>query len=234
MAGQWLERSGRLIGEAALEKLAGARVAVFGIGGVGSYTAEALARGGIGALDIIDDDTVAESNLNRQLFATHSTLGMDKVTAAEMRLKDIAPHLKLTCHKLFFTTETEFDLSVYDYVVDAIDSVAGKIELAVRAQAAGVPIISAMGAGNKLDATAFEVTDLAKTSVCPLAKVMRYELRKRGVEHMKVVYSKEVPLKPTQKEGDTRRATPGSMSYVPGVVGLIIAGEVIKDIIKEA
>lgn len=232
MAGERLERSARLIGEAALEKLQGARVAVFGIGGVGSYTAEALARGGVGALDLIDDDQVAESNLNRQLFALHSTLGTDKVTAAADRLRDISPDVTLRLHKLFFAPETEFDLSVYDYVVDAIDSVAGKIELAVRAAAAGVPLISAMGAGNKLDATAFEVADLSKTSVCPLAKVMRYELRKRGIEHLKVVYSKEVPLKPVTKDGDTRRATPGSMSYVPGVVGLIIAGEVIKDIIS--
>ncbi len=233
MVGEHLERTARLIGEDALEKLAAARVAVFGIGGVGAFTAEALARGGIGALDIIDDDSVAESNLNRQLFALRSTLGLDKVTAAEQRLKDISPELQLTCHKLYFTPKTPFDLSVYDYVVDAIDSVAGKIELAVRANAAGVPIISAMGAGNKLDATAFEVADLSKTSVCPLAKVMRYELRKRGIIHQKVVYSKEEPRKPAAKEGDTRRATPGSMSYVPGVVGLIMAGEVIKDIINK-
>ncbi len=233
MVGEALERSARLVGEAAIEKLQRARVAVFGIGGVGSYAAEALVRGGIGALDIIDDDTVAESNLNRQLFATRSTVGADKVAAASRRLSDIAPDIKLTAHKLFFTPETPFDLSCYDYVVDAIDSVAGKIELCVRASAAGVPIISAMGAGNKLDAAAFEVADLSKTSVCPLAKVMRCELRKRGIEHMKVVYSKEIPIKPPQKEGDTRRATPGSMSYVPGVVGLIMAGEVIKDIINK-
>ena len=232
MSEQRLERSARLIGEAALEKLKGARVAIFGIGGVGSYTAEALARGGVGALDLIDDDTVAESNLNRQLFALQSTIGMDKVEAAALRLRDIAPDICLATHKLFFTPDCDFDLSPYDYVIDAIDSVAGKIELAVRAAAADVPVISAMGAGNKLDATAFEVADLSKTSVCPLAKVMRYELRKRGIQHLKVVYSKEVPLKPAVAEGDTRRATPGSMSYVPGVVGLIIAGEVIKDIIK--
>lgn len=233
MAGEQLERTARLIGQDALEKLSAARVAIFGIGGVGSYTAEALARGGIGALDLIDDDVVAASNLNRQLFALHSTLGQDKVSVAAARLQDIAPHLKLTCHKLFFTPETPFDLSKYDYVVDAIDSVSGKIELAMRAHGAGVPIISAMGAGNKLDATAFEVADLSKTSVCPLAKVMRYELRRRGVKHMKVVYSKEVPLKPASGTNDSRRATPGSMSYVPGVVGLIIAGEVIKDIMTK-
>lgn len=228
-----LERTARLIGEAALDTLANKRVAVFGIGGVGSYTAEALVRGGIGAIDLIDDDAVAESNLNRQLFALSSTVGMDKVEAAEQRLRDIAPRIKLTKHKLFFTPDTPFDLSDYDYVVDAIDAVAGKIELALRANAAGVPIISAMGAGNKLDATAFEVADLAQTSVCPLAKVMRCELRKRGLEHMKVVYSKEIPIKPPQKEGDTRRATPGSMSYVPGIVGLIIAGEVLKDLMQK-
>ncbi len=233
MVGQYLERTARLIGQDALKKLSKARVAVFGIGGVGSYTAEALVRGGIGAMDLIDGDVVAESNLNRQLFALHSTIGQDKVTAAKARLLDIAPGLQLVCHKLFFTPDTPFDLSKYDYVVDAIDSVSGKIELAVRAQAAGVPIISAMGAGNKLDATAFEVADLSKTSVCPLAKVMRYELRRRGVEHMKVVYSKEVPLKPTAAEDDSRRVTPGSMSYVPGVVGLMIAGEVIKDIMTK-
>jgi len=227
----YLERSARLIGEAALDRLESKRVAVFGIGGVGSYAAEALARGGVGSLTLIDNDEIALSNLNRQLFATADVVGKPKVEVAAARLALAAPEVQIKTRQMFFAPESEMDLSEYDYVLDCIDSVGSKIELAVRCQAAGVPLIAAMGAGNKLDATAFEVADISKTSVCPLAKVMRYELRKRGIHHLKVVYSKEPPIK-LQAEVGQRRATPGSMSYVPGVVGMIMAGEVIKDLIK--
>lgn len=228
---EYLERSARLVGQSAIEKLENASVAVFGIGGVGSYAAESLARGGIGSLTLVDSDTVALSNLNRQLFATADVVGERKVDVAQARLEVAAPNVHIEkCH-MFFTPESEFDVSRFDYVLDCIDSVSGKIELAVRCKAAGVKLISAMGAGNKLDATAFEVADISKTSVCPLAKVMRYELRRRGIQHLKVVYSKEPPIK-LQPEPGQRRATPGSMSYVPGVVGMIMAGEVIKDLIK--
>ena len=228
----YLERSARLVGQEAIEKLEAASVAVFGIGGVGSFAAEALARGGVGKLTLVDSDTVVLSNLNRQLFATIDAVGCPKVDVAEARLKAAAPDVRVEkCH-MFFTPESEFDVSGYDYVLDCIDSVSGKIELAVRCKAAGVRLISAMGAGNKLDATAFEVADISKTSVCPLAKVMRYELRRRGIHHLKVVYSQEPPIK-LQPDAGQRRATPGSMSYVPGVVGMIIAGEVIKDLIND-
>lgn len=226
-----MERSARLIGKEALENLEEKRVAVFGIGGVGSYAAEALARGGIGTLMLIDSDEIALSNLNRQLFATTDTVGRPKVEAAARRLSLAAPEVKVQTKQMFFTPESEFDVSEYDYVLDCIDSVSGKIELAVRCDRAGVPLISAMGAGNKLDAAAFEVADIFKTSVCPLAKVMRYELKKRGIKRLKVVYSKEEAIKPPCENGQ-RRVTPGSMSYVPGVVGMIMAGEVIKDLIQ--
>ncbi len=228
---EYLERSARLIGEEALDCLENKKVAVFGIGGVGSYAAEALARGGIGNLTLIDSDTVALSNLNRQLFATADAVGKSKVEVAAARLAVAAPGVKVETKQMFFTPESEFDVSAFDYVLDCIDSVSGKIELAVRCQQASVPLISAMGAGNKLDAAAFEVADLFKTSVCPLAKVMRYELKRRGIKHLKVVYSKEEPIK-LAPEGNQRRATPGSMSYVPGVMGMIMAGQVIKDLIK--
>ncbi len=224
-----------LLGAAAMERLSAARVAVFGIGGVGGYAAEALARSGIGALDLIDSDTVSESNINRQIIALHSTVGKFKTDAAAERLLDINPNLKLTLHRTFYTPETaaEFDFTQYDYVVDAIDTVTGKIELVLRAQSAGVPIISAMGAGNKLDPTAFEVSDIYSTSVCPLARVMRYELKKRGVKALKVVYSREKPITPAQsgESAPKGKAIPGSTAFVPPVVGLIIAGEVVKDII---
>lgn len=225
-----------ILGAAAMERLSAARVAVFGIGGVGGYAAEALARSGIGALDLIDSDKVSETNLNRQIIALHSTIGKYKTDAAAERLLDINPNLKLTLRRTFYTPETaaEFDFTQYDYVVDAIDTVTGKIELVMRAQSAGVPIISAMGAGNKLDPTAFEVADIYSTSVCPLARVMRYELKKRGVKSLKVVYSREKPLTPAPcgEKAPAGKSLPGSTAFVPPVAGLILAGEVVKDIVK--
>ena len=221
----------KLLGESAVDKLALSRVAVFGIGGVGGYAVEALARSGVGTLDLIDNDTVALSNLNRQIIALHSTIGRYKVDAAEERIADINPAAKVNTYKMFYLPETadEFDFTEYDYIVDAVDTVSAKISLAERAYSAGVPIISAMGTGNKLDATCLTVTDINKTKVCPLAKVMRYELRKRGIKKLKVVYSEEIPIKP---EEDPR--TPGSTAFVPGAAGLIMAGEVIKDLLKES
>lgn len=225
------ERTRQMIGVDALDKLKRARVAVFGIGGVGGACAEALARGGIGALDLIDKDTVSVSNLNRQIFATAQTVGMPKVEAAKERLLAINPDLKLTLHQTFYLPETAdaFDFSQYDYIVDAVDTVTAKLELAIRAKAAGVPMISAMGAGNKLDATAFQVADIYETSVCPLAKVMRRELKSRGIQKLKVVYSKEEPFSKGAVDEGGRRI-PASISFVPPVAGLILAGEVIKDI----
>ncbi len=244
-------RTELIFGKDAMEKLFAARVAIFGIGGVGSYTAEALARSGVGALDLIDNDTVCVTNINRQLFATHKTVGQFKVDVAKARLLEINPNIKINTYQTFFLPETsaQFDFSQYDYVVDAIDTVKGKIELVVKAKEAGVPIICSMGAGNKLDATAFEVADIYKTKVCPLARVMRQELKKRDIESLKVVYSQEVALKPSRlvetnyktecenspdfvDKCDKRKQIPGSNAFVPPVVGLIIAGEVIKDIIS--
>ncbi len=228
-------RTELIFGEEALEKLANARVAVFGVGGVGGYAVEALARSGVGALDIIDNDTVALSNINRQIIALHSTIGEYKVDAAAKRILDINPNIKLKAYKTFFTPETAdtFDFSEYDYVIDAIDTVVGKIELVMKAQAAGTPIICSMGAGNKIDPTKFQVADIYKTSVCPLARVMRYELKKRRVKHLKCVFSTEEPITPRQSEEVSgKRQTPGSCAFVPSVAGLIIAGEVIKDIIN--
>ncbi len=231
-------RSALLLGDDGIEKLKKARVAVFGVGGVGSYAVEALARSGVGALDLIDDDVVSLTNINRQLIALHSTIGRAKTEAAAERIADINPECRVRTYRTFYTPETaaEFDFSEYDYIIDAIDTVSGKIALAVQAQEAGVPIISAMGAGNKLDPTAFEVADIYKTSVCPLARVMRRELKKRGVKKLKAVYSREEAMKPkgdTQEEGAAhkKRQTPGSVAFVPSVAGLIIAGEVIKDLI---
>lgn len=226
------ERTALLLGKASVEKLAEKRVAVFGVGGVGCFVCEGLVRAGIGAIDIVDKDTVALSNLNRQLIALHSTVGKNKVDVLEERLKDINKNLIIKKYKCFFLPETSetFDFREYDYVVDAIDTVTGKIELILKAKEAGVPIISAMGAGNKLDPTAFLVSDIYKTSVCPLARVMRRELKKRGVEKLKVVYSKEEPIKPQFEEGE--EVVPGSVSFVPPVVGLIIAGEIVKDLIR--
>ena len=226
------ERTALLLGKASVEKLAEKRVAVFGVGGVGGFVCEGLVRAGIGAIDIVDKDTVALSNINRQLIALHSTVGKNKVDVLEERLKDINKNLIIKKYKCFFLPETSetFDFREYDYVVDAIDTVTGKIELILKAKEAGVPIISAMGAGNKLDPTAFQVSDIYKTSVCPLARVMRRELKKRGVDKLKVVYSKEEPIKPQFEEGE--EVVPGSISFVPPVVGLIIAGEVVKDLIR--
>lgn len=230
---EWYSRTELIFGEEAMKKLADARVAVFGVGGVGGYAVEALARSGIGALDIIDNDTVALTNLNRQIIALRSTIGEYKVDAAAKRILDINPDIKLKAHRTFFTPETadEFDFSEYDYVIDAIDTVTGKIELVMKAQAAGTPIICSMGAGNKLDPTKFQVADIYKTSVCPLARVMRYELKKRGIKHLKCVYSTEQAITPRPTdEASGKRQTPGSCAFVPSVAGLIIAGEVIKDI----
>ena len=225
-----LSRSAMLLGEDAVEVLSKARVAVFGIGGVGGYAVEALARAGIGGLDLIDNDTVSLSNINRQLIATHTTVGQPKTTVAAARVADINPDCTVRTHDLFFTPETPFDLSVYDYVVDAIDTVSAKLALVERCTALGVPIICSMGTGNKLDPAQFEVADISKTSVCPLAKVMRVELRKRGISHLKVVYSREQP-QGTVLDQNGRRA-PGSVSFVPGAAGLLLASEVIKDLVK--
>ena len=229
-------RTGMLLGEAAMERLQNARVAVFGLGGVGGYTVEALARAGIGRLDLIDSDTVSRSNINRQILATHSTVGMPKVEAAKARVLDINPEAVVTTWPVFYTPETagQFDFSQYDYIVDAIDTVTGKLQLVQQAVAAGTPIICCMGTGNKLDPTRFEVTDISKTSMCPLARVMRKELGKRGIKHLKVVYSREEAMTPVGWEEEAaaigKRQIPGSVSFVPGVAGLILAGEVIKDI----
>lgn len=232
-----------------MEKLANSRVAVFGIGGVGGYAVEALARSGIGALDLIDDDRICLTNLNRQIHATLKTVGKYKVDVAAERIAEINPDCKVTVHKTFFMPENsgDFDFSGYDYVIDAIDTVTGKIAIVERAKSFGVPVISSMGAGNKLDPTAFEVADINKTSVCPLARVMRRELKKRNIQSLKVVYSKEKPVRPsdddeiscrnhcicppgTKRTCTARRDIPASCSFVPSVVGLIIAGEVIKDL----
>ena len=243
-------RTQLLLGKEAMEKLHNSRVAVFGIGGVGGYTVEALARSGVGALDLIDDDKVCLTNLNRQIVATRKTVGQYKVDVAEQRIHEIDPNIKVTTYKIFFTPETQdqFDFTQYDYVVDAIDTVTGKIALVVKAKEAGAPIICAMGAGNKMDPTRFEVTDIYKTSVCPLAKVMRTECRKRRIKHLKVVYSKEPAMTPieddsiscknhcicppgTQRKCTIRRSVPGSNAFVPSVAGLIIGGEVVKDLV---
>ncbi len=221
-----------------MDRLFSAHVAVFGIGGVGGYTAEALARAGIGRLTLIDSDTVSLSNINRQLLATHATVGQLKVEAAKSRILDINPRAIVTALPVFYTPETadQFDFTQYDYIVDAIDTVTGKLCLAERAFAAGVPIISCMGAGNKLDGTAFRVADISKTSICPLARVMRKELKKRGINHMKVVYSTEEALTPVGAEEEAaalgKRQIPGSTPYIPGIAGLILAGEVIKDLAR--
>ena len=231
-------RTQMLLGTEALERLQQARVAVFGIGGVGGYTVEALARSGIGQLDLIDSDCVSVSNINRQILATHSTVGMLKVEAAKQRVLDINPGCIVRTHAVFYTPETadQFDFTRYDYIVDAIDTVTGKLALVERATAAGTPIICCMGTGNKLDASAFEVADISKTSMCPLARIMRKELGKRGIRHLKVVYSKEEALTPTGWEEEAaalgKRQIPGSVAFVPGAAGLILAGEVIKDIAK--
>ena len=232
-------RTAMLLGEDALARLQKARVAVFGIGGVGGYTVEALARSGIGQIDLIDSDTVSISNLNRQILATHSTVGMRKVDAGKQRILDINPACIVRTHAVFYTPDTadRFDFTQYDYIVDAIDTVTGKLALVERANAAGTPIICCMGTGNKLDASAFQVSDISKTSMCPLARIMRKELGKRGIKHLKVVYSQEEALTPTGWEEEAaalgKRQIPGSVAFVPGAAGLILAGEVIKDIAKK-
>lgn len=225
-------RTGLLLGESGLDKLRHSRVAVFGVGGVGGYVVEALVRSGIGELTIVDKDEVAESNINRQIIATMGTIGQKKVDVMEQRILDINPDCIVHKYACFYLPETadQFDFTEYDYVVDAVDTVTAKIEIILRAEAANVPVISSMGAGNKLDPTAFEVEDIYKTSVCPLARVMRRELKKRNINKLKVVYSKEEPLRAgIQEEGSVKRA-PGSIAFVPSVAGLILAGEVVKDL----
>jgi len=239
-------RTALLLGHEGIQILSESRVAVFGIGGVGGHAVEALARSGIGALDLYDDDTVNLSNINRQIIATHQTIGLYKVDVMKERILSINPNCQVEAHRMFLLPENadSIDFSRYDYVVDAIDTVTAKIELAIRTQKAKVPLISAMGAGNKLDPTRFVVTDITKTSVCPLAKVMRHELKKRGIEHLKVVYSTEQPLPHKAQLEDlpvstdpnsarpqsARRSVPGSTAFVPSVCGLIIAAEVVKDL----
>jgi tRNA A37 threonylcarbamoyladenosine dehydratase len=245
-------RTELLVGNEGMEKLRNSRVAIFGIGGVGGYTVEALARSGVGTLDLIDDDKICLTNINRQIYATRSTVGKYKVDVAKDRIHDINPDANVNIYKTFYVPDTagEFDFSQFDYVVDAIDTVTGKIELIMQADKSNTPIISSMGAGNKMDPTAFRVSDIYKTSVCPLAKVMRRELKKRGIEKLKVVYSEEKPMTPiddmaiscrtncicppgTVRKCTQRRQVPGSNAFVPSVVGLIIAGEVIKDLIAK-
>lgn len=244
-------RTELLLGKEAMEKLAASRVAVFGVGGVGGYVCEALVRSGVGAFDLIDDDKVCLTNLNRQIIATRKTVGKYKVDVMKERILDINPDTDVRIHKCFFLPENsgDFPFEEYDYVVDAVDTVTAKIELIMKAKELGVPVISSMGAGNKLDASRFQVADIYKTKVCPLAKVMRRELKKRGVKDLKVVYSEEEPIKPqedmaiscrtncicppgAEHKCTERRAIPGSVAFVPSVAGLIIAGEVVKDLCK--
>lgn len=249
-------RTGRLLGETAMERLANARVAIFGVGGVGGYVCEALVRSGVGAFDLIDKDSVSASNLNRQIIATFDTVGKDKVDVMRERMLSINPEADIRVFKCFFLPENadDFDFSEYDYVVDAVDTITAKIELILRARRAGVPVISAMGAGNKLDPGGFKVADIYETKVCPLARVMRRELKKRGVEHLKVVYSEEEPIRPSGpiKEEETghpevcpsspdvtisvtterrRKDVPGSAVFAPAAAGLMIAGEIVKDLV---
>ena len=242
-------RTELLLGQEGMERLAQSRVAIFGIGGVGGYTAEALVRSGLGAIDLFDDDKVCLTNLNRQVIATRQTVGRDKVEVMSERLISINPKVQVNAHALFYLPETadQVDLRVYDYVVDAVDTVTAKVELVVRSTALGVPIISAMGAGNKLDPSQLHIADLSKTSVCPLARVMRRELRRRGIQHLKVAYSTEPPIKTVVTEENScayhcicppgtvrkctiRRDIPGSTAFVPPVMGLMIAGEIVRSI----
>ena len=240
MADQY-SRTRLLLTREGLERLRNARVALFGLGGVGGYAAEALARSGVGHLDLVDDDTVSLTNINRQLLATHSSVGQYKVDAAQARIRDIDPTIEVRTYKTFYLPETadRFDFTQYDYVLDAIDTVTGKLALIAQAKEAGTKIISCMGTGNKLDPTAFEVADISKTSGCALARIMRKECAKRGLKGVKVVYSKELPMEPVldpedtlepQREGSSRRALPGSVAFVPAVAGLIMAGEVIREL----
>ena len=232
-------RTRLLLGDSSMEKLKNARVAVFGLGGVGGYVVEALARSGVGALELVDHDTVSLTNINRQILATRSTVGKSKAQTALARVQDIDPEIRVSARELFFGPDTvrEFDFSGYSYVVDAIDTVTGKLALVTAAQAAGVPIISCMGTGNKLDPTKFQIADITKTSVCPLARIMRKECAKRGIRHLKVLFSTEDPIAPNaapdEELPEGRRALPGSVAFVPSVAGLIIAGEVIRDLTAE-
>lgn len=242
-------RTQLLLGKEGMDRLANARVAVFGVGGVGGFTVEALARSGVGTIDLIDDDKVCLTNINRQIFALRSTIGKYKVDVAEERLRDINQKIQVNTYKTFYMPDTadQFDFTQYDYIVDAIDTITGKLEMVMQAHKAGTPIICSMGAGNKLDPTAFRVADIYQTSVDPLARVMRHELRKRGIKKLKVVYSEEPPMRPiedmaiscrnhcvcppgTARKCTERRDIPGSNAFVPSVVGLIVAGEVIKDL----
>lgn len=241
-------RTELLLGKAAMEKLSKARVAVFGIGGVGGYVCEALVRSGVGAFDLVDNDKVSPSNLNRQIIATGRTIGRYKTDVMKERILDINPDADVKIHKCFFLPENadEFPFEEYDYVVDAVDTVTAKIELVMKCKEKNIPIISSMGAGNKLDGSCFKVADIYKTKVCPLAKVMRRELKKRGVKNLKVVYSEEIPVSPrdmeegfkericnsSEEQKNTRRSIPGSVAFVPSVAGLIIAGEVVKDLAR--
>lgn len=220
-----------LIGEDSVEKLSAVHIAVFGIGGVGGYVVEALARCGVGKFDLIDNDTVNITNINRQIIATHDTLGRYKTEVMKERILAINPDAKVNVHNTFYLPENsaEFDFAKYDYIVDALDTVTAKIEIIMNAKKAGTPVISSMGTGNKLDPTRFEIADIYKTTVCPLAKVMRRELKKRGIDRLKVLYSKEKPIKQQAEEG--KKTTPASISFVPSAAGLIIAGEIIKDLI---
>lgn len=232
---EYMSRTEMLIGEKAIATLKISRVAVFGAGGVGGYVIEALARSGVGAIDIIDNDTVSESNINRQIIALRSTIGSLKTEIARKRVLDINPDCKVTLFETFVLPENidSFDFSCYDYIVDAIDTVSGKLAIIEKAYKEGIPVISSMGTGNKLDPTKFIITDISKTSVCPLARVMRYELKKRGVKKVKVLFSTEEPIKPDKSENSGKRTPPGSISFVPSAAGLIIGGEVIKDLIKQ-
>jgi len=231
-------RTELLLGEEAMQKLYKARIAVFGVGGVGGYVVEALARTGVGALDLIDPDTVSVSNINRQILATHSTVGKLKVEAARSRVLDINPNCQVSIFPCFYLPDTadQFDFTQYDYIVDAIDTVTGKLQLVERAVAAGIPIICSMGTGNKLNPAGFQVADISKTSMCPLARIMRKELKKRGITHLKVVYSQEEALTPVGAEEEMKllgkRQIPGSTAFVPGAAGLILAGEVVRDLIQ--
>ena len=232
-------RTELLVGKAAMERLWNSRVAVFGIGGVGGYAVEALARSGIGTLDLFDHDTVSLTNLNRQILATLDTVGRLKVDVAKERIHAICPETKVNAYPVFYLPDTagDFDFSVYDYIIDAIDTVTGKLCIIENAKAAGVPVISAMGTGNKLDASCLQVTDITKTTFCPLARIMRKELRKRGITNLKVVYSTEEALTPVGAEEEAaalgKRTIPGSTAFVPGAAGLILAGEVVRDLIKK-
>ena len=231
-------RTRLLLGDDAMEKLKHARVAVFGLGGVGGYVVEALARSGVGALDLIDHDTVSLTNINRQILALHSTVGMDKAEAAKQRVLDINPEISVTVQKKFYGPDTasEFDFTQYDYIVDAIDTVTAKLAMIANAKTAGTPILCCLGTGNKLDPTKFQITDISKTSVCPLARVMRKECAKRGLKGVKVLFSLEDPLDSvgttTEELPEGRRSLPGSVAFVPSVAGLLIAGEVIRDLTK--